>query len=46
MLWTEAELGDSPDDILDVIVAEVKLSNEIMRADLATMVYHAMKMRE
>ena len=27
LLWTEAELGDSPDGILDVIVAEVKLSS-------------------
>ena len=27
LLWTAAELGDSPDDVLDVILAEVKLSS-------------------
>jgi hypothetical protein len=27
LLWTAAELGDSHDDVVDVILAEVKLSS-------------------
>ena len=27
LLWTAAELGDLPDDLFDVVVAEVKLSS-------------------